>query len=61
MLKFPFLVSTAVRNNIKPIALASTVQAVIKARGGTPRKVNLDSTQSYKYRIGTNKMIEKII
>jgi hypothetical protein len=48
VLKSPKLVSTVVRNNISPTALAATVSSFVSACKGDPTKLNLHHTQSYR-------------
>jgi hypothetical protein len=43
------LVSTAVRNKISPTVLSATVHSLIKACHGDSSKVNLSSSQTYRY------------
>ena len=50
ILKSSKLVSTAVRNNISPTALAATVESLITSCGGDTSAINLHFTQSYRYR-----------
>ena len=49
ILKSEKLVSTAVRNNISPTALAATVQSLVEACKGDTTKINLSESQSRRY------------
>lgn len=48
ILKSERLVSTAVRNNITPTALAATVHSLVEACKGDPSRLNLNPSQSYR-------------
>ena len=48
ILKSEALVSTAVRNNISPTALAATVTSLVEACKGDTSRINLNATQSYR-------------
>ena len=53
--------STAVRNNISPTALAATVESLIRSCEGNTSSINLNPTQSYRYRRQTvTEIAEKI-
>ena len=48
ILKSEQLVSTVVRNNITPTAVAATVHALVEACRGDPSKLNFHPSQAYR-------------
>ena len=61
ILKSPGLVSAAVRNQITPTALSATINAMITACDGNTESVNINPTQSQRYRVETSNSIDKTV